>query len=478
MIGGTPASALPINVSFTASCGRINNVGTSFSTTTNGSGIATAVYNAVNGDGTLCSGPVTVTASSAGATPKSSTVTVAAPVANAITFVNATPGQIFVSGSGAMEQSNVKFKVLSGTTPLTNVAVKFSLLVNPGGVGLGSTGSTVDVSATSDAQGEATVSVFSGTIPGPVKVRASLVSDASVFAETQNLSVSSGPPSQRFMSLSVETSNIEGWNQDGTPTRLTARLADRQGNPVENGTVVNFTAEGGQVASSCATTKVNGISLCTVDFISQNPRPAGGRVSVMAFASGTKDYVDVNGNNKYDAGIDTLADIGDAYRDDNENHSFEQGEFVVPRGGTNACSGSGWPFPARANTCDGTLGTTVRQQAVLLFSSSNPVLNIVAFNAGAMDFTLGSIDNPLLPMPAGTVVSVDTGDRTPGNNLACSVEKLFGTVVPNVIPSPNPNESLVTSHQVILKNCASNDLVSVTVLTPGGLKTIFNVPIP
>jgi hypothetical protein len=474
-IAGTPATGTPVNVSFTASCGRINGGGGSFSTTTNGSGVATAVYSAVNPDGSLCSGAVNLSATSPGATPRAASVTVAAPVANAITFVSATPAQIFVSGSGALEQALVKFKVLSGTTPLANVAVRFSLLINPGGVGLNASGATGDVTGTTDSVGEVTVQVFSGTIPGPVKVRASLVSDLSVFAETQNLTVSSGPPSQRFMSLSVSTFNIEGWNRDGTPTTLTVRLADRQGNPVENGTVVNFTAEGGQVASSCATTKVNGISACSVDFTSQNFRPANGRVSVLAYTAGTKDYTDVNGNNRYDAGTDVLIAIGDAYRDDDEDGVYDaaDGEFLIPRGGTSACAGAGWPWPSRANTCDSSLATTVRQQGVILFSSTTPDIRFLppGLSTVGFDFTLGSFDHPLLPMPAGSVVAIELSDKTETNGLPCALDKLVGTTVPNIGPSPNPAESLVSLHQVSLKGCAATDLVTIKVTTPSGLTT-------
>jgi hypothetical protein len=473
LLNGGASSGVPVNVTFSPSCGRINGATGPFSTATNGSGVAAVTYTAVNADGTLCAGAVTITASSAGADSRSATLTVAPALANAITFVSATPAQIFVAGSGALEQSIVKFKALSGVTPSPNVSVRFSIITNPGGVGLNASGATGDVTITTDALGEASVTVFSGTIPGPVKVRASLVSDSTVFAETQNLSVSSGPPSQRFMSLSVSTFNIEGWNRDGTPTTLTVRLADRQGNPVENGTVVNFTAEGGQVASSCATVKVNGISSCSVDFMSQNFRPDDGRVSVLAYAAGTKDYTDNNGNNRFDSG-DTLISLGDAYRDDDENAVWSAGEFVIPRGGSLACApaSKGWPFPSKAGTCDTNLATTVRQQAVILFSSTTPYIEIPSgLNTAGFEFTLASWEHHLLPMPAGTTVAVETADKTEGNALSCSVDKLIGTTVPNVPPTPNPSESLVTRHQVALKGCATGDLVTIKVTSPAGLTT-------
>lgn len=485
LIGGTPATGVPVNVSFTVSCGRINSQTTSaggVSVTTNGSGVAAAVYDAVASDGSLCTGPVTLTVSSAGAAAQSTTVNVAAPTANAVVFVSATPAQIFVAGSGAVDQAIVKFKVLSSAgSGLGSVPVKFSIVTNPGGVGLNAAGSTTFVTDTTLANGEVTVSVFSGTIPGPVKVRAELVSNSSVFSESQNLTVASGPPSQRFMSLSVETFNIEGWDRDGTSTQLTVRLADRQGNAVDDGTVVNFTAEGGQVARSCATARIAGISQCSVTFVSQNPRPAGGRASVLAYTEGTKDYIDVNGNNKFDAG-DNLINIGDAYRDDNENGTYDSavGEFLIPRfvtGGSPVCANSGAPFPSRSNTCDSNLSTTVRQQTVILFSSSNVVLVPTAVTTGSVSFKLRSEINTLLPVPAGTAFSAQATDSDTTDGFACSVDQAFGTPVVNVQPGTNPTADIATSGTVTLKNCRPGDSVAIKVKVPSGLETVFFIPL-
>ena len=486
LIGGAPATGVPVNVSFSASCGRINSQSTTaggVSVTTSGSGTAAAVYDAVTVEGSLCSGSVTLTASSAGAAPQSKTVTVAAPTANAVVFVAAAPAQIFVAGSGAVDQAIVNFKVLSSSgVALPGVEVKFSIVTNPGGVGLNAAGSTAPVTVTTLANGNAAVSVFSGTIPGPIKVRAELVANAAVFAESQNLTVASGPPSQRFMSLSVETFNIEGWDRDGASTQLKARVADRQGNAVDDGTVINFTAEGGQVARSCATARVNGISQCSVTFEAQNPRPAGGRASILAYTEGTKDYIDVNGNNTFDAG-DTLINIGDAYRDDNENGVYDStaGEFLIPRGvtgGSVACTNSGGLFPSRANTCDDLLRTTVRQQAVILFSSSNVVFDVTSATSSTVAFRLRSMSNTQLPLPAGTTFSVQATDSDTTDGAACAVDQVYGTPVVNVQPGTNPAADLATLGTVTLKNCRAGDSVSVKVKVPSGLETVFFVPIP
>lgn len=476
-VNGNALSGTPVNVAFFASCGRINGQDGSaggVSVTTNGSGIASANYTAVNADGTLCSGLVNVSASSAGASTRTATLTVAAPVANAVTFVSASPAQIFVAGSGAAEQSVVAFKVFAASgTPLPGVSVVFSIQTNPGGVGLNASGSTANVTATTDQAGQATVSVFSGTIPGPVKVRAALAASPTVFAESQNLTIASGPPSQRFMSLSLTKINIEAQDRDGTSTQLTVRIADRQGNAVADGTVVNFTAEGGQVANSCATTTVNKISSCSVDFISQNPRPDNGRVSVLAYLAGTKDYVDNNGNNIFDAG-DTLSQIGDAYRDDNENNAFDAGEFLIPRGGSLACAGVGGSYPSRENTCSEGLATTVRQAAVILFSSTSAAISSVSASAGGIVFKLGSVDKSgqpsLLPMPVGTTVTA-----TPLAD-GCTVSDTGGSPVANVDPQiGNPAKDLTTIVNIGLKGCASGQRVNLKITAPSGFVTSIPV---
>jgi hypothetical protein len=465
LLGGRAASGIAVNVVFSATCGKINGadaVAGGISVTTNGSGLATASYDAIAANGDLCSGPVTLSAISPGAANQTLNVVVAAPVANAIVFLSATPPRIFVAGSGAFEQSVVKFKVLSGVTSLAGVSVTFSIVTNPGGVGIGSSGSAANVVLTSNAIGEVSINVFSGTIPGPVKVKAALTSNPTVFVESQNLTVASGPPSQRFISLSASTFNIEGNELDGSLTKITARVADRQGNAVEDGTVVNFTAEAGQVAVSCATARVNGIAQCTVDYQSQNPRPIDGRITVMAHLSGTKDYVDVNGNNLYDPTVDNLLIIGNAFRDDNENNQFEPGEFFVPRGGTTACPVVGGAFPSVGNTCDNSLETTVRQQLILLNASTAPTFTINTFSNGGISIQLRSKAHPLLPMPQGTTVEAEVS-----GSLECFVDKIFGTPVPNVIPTPgNPGEDLSTKFDAIFKKCIPSDVVFLKVKAP------------
>lgn len=501
LVGGVASAGVPVNVTYRASCGRINNLESTGSVTTSGDGVATAVYTAVAPDGSLCSGIVRVSASSPGAAqPQEVVLNIAAPSASAVTFVSATPAQIFVAGSGAVEQSIVRFRVLSTTgAAMPNERVLFSLITNPGGVGIGTANSTTSIDSTTDSQGVASMSVFSGTIPGPLALRAQLASNAAIFAESQNLTVASGPPSQQRMSLSVETFNIEGANIDGSRTLLTVRIADRQGNAVVDGTVVNFTSEpGGQVTRSCATARgADGLSKCSVTFESQAIRPADGRVSVLAHTEGTKEFIDAPPNNNiFDPGTDTLIQLGDAYRDDNEDGLFTVGEFRIPRNVSGAeCANAGAPFPSIAGSCDMLLATTVRQQATILLASSSAALINVAINrvdatvqiSGvtqtisvpvAVDVRIGSADYPLLPMPAGTTVAMTAVDSNDSDGAACTISfGPTGSPIPNIAPGNVPTANLATRHNVSLRNCRPGDDLRVTVRAPSGLTTQFTVPL-
>lgn len=477
--GSQALTAQSANIAFGTTCGRINGIDTGTTVATNGSGVASVTYSAINGTGILCSGPVTVTATTVGASASSVTLNVAAPTATAVTFVSAAPTQIYVASAGNAEQSILSFKVLSSAnTALSGQAVNFTLQQNPAGVTLG------QASAITDASGLATVTVSSGTIPGPLKVRAALGANANVFAESQNLTVASGPASQKFMSLSVSKFNLEAATIDGTPSTLTVRIADRQGNAVVDGTVVNFTAEGGQVGSSCVTTTTEKISSCTVNFVSQNPRPTNGRVSVLAYLEGTKDYTDANGNNRYDDGVANLQQLGDAYRDDDENLRYDavNDGFVFPRNvaGTCAAQTSG-SFPSRSGTCDENLVTTVRQMAVLTFASSKPLLTVTSQTSTRLAFLMASGDPglALLPMPSGTTVATAVIDNTPTNALACALTDFSGSTVVDKAPTPGvPTEDLRTQHQALFSGCASGDAVKVTVTSPSGLATSFIYPVP
>ncbi|KAF0160260.1 MAG: Ig domain protein group 1 domain protein [Syntrophaceae bacterium] len=408
-LNGAPAT-VPISVAFTSSCGNKATLDTPVTTNT-ATGIATSTYK----DNNCASGSDMITASVTGNT-KSVTITVVPPAASNIKFVSATPEIIGTKGTGAStlsQSSVVKFKVMdSNNNANPNVTVNFSLVPvsAPGGITLSST------SATSDANGEVTTAVTSGTVPTPVWVVAK-VSDT-ILTQSNKLTITTGLPAQEFLSLSASIYNIEGLTFDGTKSTLTIIASDRMGNPVPDGTAINFITAGAQITPSCTTT--NGT--CSVTFTSAQYKPPNGRVKILAYTLGEKSFIDADGTNSYTTG-ETFYDLGDPYVDANENGQWDTGENFIPSSiaGSLACltQPAGTPLPvsyvdapSRQNTCNALWGSNyVRRSTVMLLSgstaytSSPTTVSMGALCAKTFSFWLRDINNH--PMPAGSKVTLE-----------------------------------------------------------------------
>jgi hypothetical protein len=211
--------------------------------------------------------------------------------------------------------------------------------------------------------------------------------------------------------------------------------SDRLGNPVPDGTAINFITEGAQITpASCTTTK----GTCSVNFTSAASRPANGRVTILAYAIGEKSFVDANSNNRYDltpAPGETFYDLGDPYIDANENGQWDAGEFYIPSttSGSSPCltqPGGGalpvanyWNVPSRENTCTGTWGQNyVRRSAVIVLSGSyayiTPTTVVDMASSCSRSFNLTLTDVNGNPMPAGTTVGIANNNvyyQTAGN---------------------------------------------------------------
>ena len=247
------------------------------------------------------------------ASPLSLSLPIAVPSASSLAFISASPEVIFIKGSGFTETSTLTFEVRDGAgNTLPNRSVTLSLLTLSGGVTI--EGGTADVQQISDAAGRVTVRVNAGTTPTPVRVSAKLTLSPAIATVSSNLSVAVGLPSQLNFSLSQGTRNIEGFNIDGTPNTYNIIASDRSGNPVPAGTSINFITEGGQVESIRQIQLVSGLARTTAQFVSADPRPADGRVTVTAYALGEESFIDRNGNNTYDAG-EPFQDLGNLFKD-------------------------------------------------------------------------------------------------------------------------------------------------------------------
>lgn len=487
-------SADPVNgvtVGFSADCGQMSP--TSISSSNQGN--VQSTYKATNVDGSLCAGTVNITGIvNSGSSSQSKTVslTVASPKVTSILYPEGQSTSIGVQGSGSSSQANIKFVLYSNTTPLAGKAVKFTLTKSPIGLTIGEEGQTT-WTVTTDENGEAPLVIYPGSTPGPVEIRAEVVDNPLIFALSKGITVASSRASQNGLSLSMTANNIEGWAYDGTQSTLTMRVADKFGNAVPDGTVVNFTAEGGQITSSCETAKVNGNSMCSVTFESQEFRPSDGRITVLAVVEGEKAYTDNNQNNAFDAGDVIINNIGDTFRDDDESGSYKAGEFIYPlrSGSTSACSTalSIAKQPNLANTCNDGLDAPLRTQAIMLLAGSTPYYTPTVQTRSYYEVRINSVGPTdsagkfVMPMPGGTTVVGSVVQNSDSSECELTFSSGEGTI-PSVIPTnfialnDNKVPDLATTHGYSLKNCLAGDGLVITTTTPKGriTKTLFTLP--
>jgi hypothetical protein len=499
-INGVAATTTPVQVSFSASCGQV----VPATASTNSSGVVAVSYTAtdVAGTSTLatlgCGGQtVEINASTVGAAVVTKSLSITAAPATNMSFVGVNPSTIFLANSGGPTTAIAQFKLVNAVgAALPGQAVRLALNTLNGGIPkatFGTAGNTDPVTLITAADGKISVPVYSGTVPTNVVVNAALISNPSIQTDSSILTIASGRAAQARVSLAIEKLSIEAWSIDGTTSSVTLSLADRQGNPVPDGTAVNFVTEGGvMIPPVCSTggTKdpVTGLfsdpgnSRCTVQIRSQNPRPANGRVSILAYAAGEEDFVDSNFNNVYDCG-EAFTDLGTAYRDDNDNGAFDVGEFSVPRQASASLCGSGiTPSP---QTGDGVWAAAdVRKQGVIIFATSEAVISGTFQSPVSITVPVGTstvtttaivgvdvIVSDLLgnSLPTGSIVDISTTDRTADAN-GCVLVGPNSFIVGN---SLGPF-TLVGG----FKGCGSGDLINVKVTTPLGHITYRDFRLP
>lgn len=361
-------------------------------------------------------------------------LTIQLPESNSIEYQAMTARQIAmqnISFSELPETTTVSFIVKDEfNQPISGKQVAFSLSNKSVGASL-SGGEVGDIQgegelvASTNAEGIVSITVKSGKTHGLVTVSAVAEKNDGSLLRTQSfgISITTGIPVQTSFSLVLDSFNPRGWDYFGETASATVFLADRFHNPVPDGTIVNFLADGGSIQPTCETS--NGT--CSVEWRAQNPRPGfskdnsptakqqtklanehptndpgsqlfntgpgvdvnpawnGGRsglVTILAYLDGEVDYADANGNGRFDANEDYSA-MAEAFLDANEdgvytapdvNNPFEQLiEYVA--------NGTQDPAPAiyQGSTCTEAargLGhcaslVHIRSQARLVMASDN-----------------------------------------------------------------------------------------------------------
>lgn len=389
-------------------------------------------------------------------------ISVAAASIGSIQFISATPALIGIrgGGSGLPEQSAVVFRVLNTASgPAAGRSVTFTLNNTAGGIEF-SNGAT-SLTALSGADGSVQAVVRSGTVLTSVRVTATYTdpdSGAVLSTQSSGLTISTGFPDNDSFSLSASNINVHGLDFDGTRVTITARLSDRNNNPVPDGTAVAFTTEGGDIESTCFTTD----GACAVIWESQNPRPpehdpacattlpgfAGndlacangqraGRTAVLAYAVGEESFTDLNGNGLFD-GADPFFDLPEAFQDYDEDGVRDAAfEPFVDFGGTPNGTYDAADTDYNGQLCEDTSGrcasqTTlhVRRSIVLVMAGSGPVIDLatdVAVDGVVGDITIDFVGKN--DVVSFDIVLRDVNDQPLPSGLGITATTDVGSVI-------------------------------------------------
>lgn len=331
-----------------------------------------------------------------------------------IQFESAEPNLIGIQGSGALqEQSVITFQVTNNSGgPVANQEVEFTLNTEEGGIGLSPEQNTTN------SEGRVTTTVTSGTVATTVRVTASATRDdgTTISAQSSALAITTGIPDNDSFSISATELNIEGGNFDGATTQINIRAGDRFNNPVPDDTAINFTTEGGSIESTCLT--VDGA--CSVTLTSQDPRPADGRVTVLATATGEESFIDANpSNGRFDDG-ETLFDLPEAFRDDNFDGTRQTNEPYRDFNNNGSYDLANGTFEGLLcngpNECGPRDAVHVRDQIEIIFSGSNLFVDIqpdpIDLNSGPVDVFVEVQDANGQKPPVGTTVTAETTQGT------------------------------------------------------------------
>ncbi|EOR09449.1 Ig-like domain-containing protein [Acinetobacter tandoii] len=473
-----------VTVNFTTSCGTFDNS----SVVSSNQGDVTSTYKAIDANGKLCEGTQTITVSgSNGAISKTISVNIASIEANSLVYTSDAVN-LGIQSSGSASSGQIEFTVYANGVPASNKDVNIELVRGPEGLSFVTFGNKTAKTLKSDSTGKIVVNLYPGNKPGPVEIKATLASNSNVYALSKNVAISTGRVTQNGLSISVSKNSLQN-DKDGDTAIVTARMVDRVGNPVPDGTVISFLAEGGSITPNCASTE----GACSVTLATQNPRPVDNRVTVLAYVEGDKSFIDVDGDNVYNAAVDKLEDklgnstnIGDFFRDDNEDNTYNAnlGEFIYKRGAKGTCGASLMTEPNIAGTCDTNLDAVIRQQLIFAFASDTPTfygvsgVNTIMTDITSNIFTFQVYGNSAktVPMPSGTTVAVTVKDNT-DNNLDCEADILSGDVkVPSVVAMLTPSTFTLDSNEGVkytarLQKCVVGDDVKITINAPNKITT-------
>lgn len=373
-----------------------------------------------------CAGSDTVTARVEGTTLSATVeLTVTPPEVLTVSFIDTTSAQLSIAGIGGDESAELTFMVAGPQgVPIIGQEVSFTINTTVGGASI-LTGRETGVT---DSNGEVRTILNSGTVAGPVNVLA-VHNGSGLQGISDDIIISTGIPEYSRFSVSYGDFNpADAFNVDGITVNVNIIASDQFGNNPTEGTRVSFVApESGNIENSCELAD----GACSITWRSTSPRPADGRLEIIAYTDGAEDFVDNNGNSVYDANDGAIIDLTEPYADENEDGDYDIGEFFFDTNQNGVWdTGNGeWDGPCLVEVdpsavCSGESAVSIFDTVTVVMSTNTPrLLSTGSFGPTGFtinitqgtNLTLGGIilaDNNTNadslgsnPMPAGTSVS-------------------------------------------------------------------------
>jgi hypothetical protein len=202
--------------------------------------------------------------------------------------------------------------------------------------------------------------------------------------------------------------------------------------------------------------------------------PAAGRTTILATAIGEESFTDVNGSGYYIQG-DPFANLGEPYRDDNENGKYDLGEYFLDFLHTGVYAGPDGTF--HGITCNGSTASStcttntwaIGAPITLIMSTGGAKITVLSNgnppyaenSTDAVSFNVQDLNGN--PLPAGTTVVVTAssalGSISEGTfTIPCATDLGGQTYTSFVTAAASPGSGIVT----------------ITVTSPSGIVTVAN----
>ena len=378
-----------------------------------------------------CSGDDVVTASVGNATAQA-TISIEAASPFSLASNPPVPESIAPVGnanSARPSTSTVSFTVIDEDgNPVRGANVTFELSYSPQANPAVEDARLDRDAAVSGPSGEASVRVRAGQQNTVVRVIATIVREdgSSVAVPSPPISINSFLPDQDSFSMSISNFMPNAQNYNNQTTEITINGGDRfNNNDLEDGNaVVNFVASGGSIDNYCV---LNSDGICTVTWRSTDPRPANGRVAILARTVGDESFRDLNSNDEFDNGEFSpeqgiIFEKGEAYLDFDANRAYSPGvdQFFDYNGDSTYSSpdgtydGSACLSPSVNNCTAGPV--TVWDQGLIVMASDSGINGTLSPGASPDQYcltvsALTKAGQPV-PLPVGTSINFEITDGT------------------------------------------------------------------